>query len=191
MRCQLEMRKFEARRDGASNQRPVAVAFRRLPCVRRNDRLRHVAGCKVGDHYKFAVAGADARTVLRADPMARAAQLPPDTASIVEHGEHAWRDGAWMAHRSTTPVGADRLSIYEVHLGSWRPGADGTVLQVTPASAGWTHVGFTVAKLVAGQRYQACTPDRETCLVVVAGTVDVDAGEAHFEGMEEACAETG
>lgn len=63
------------------------------------------------------------------------------------------------------------------------PGADGTVLQVTPASAGWTHVGFAVAKLVAGQRYQACTPERETCLVVVAGTVDVDAGEAHFEAV--------
>jgi 1,4-alpha-glucan branching enzyme len=87
----------------------------------------HVAGCKVGDHYKFAVAGADARTVLRADPMARAAQRPPDTASVVVHSEHTWRDDAWMARRSTTPVGADRLSIYEVHLGSWRPGAHGTV----------------------------------------------------------------
>lgn len=57
------------------------------------------------------------------------------------------------------------------------PDADGTVLQVTPESAGWTHVGFAVAKLGAGQAHGAATPGRETCLVVVAGTVDVQVGE--------------
>jgi len=63
------------------------------------------------------------------------------------------------------------------------PDADGTVLQVTPESAGWTHVGFAVARLAAGQRREACTPGRETCLVVVAGTVDVEAGDARFDAV--------
>ena len=63
------------------------------------------------------------------------------------------------------------------------PDADGTVLEVTPQSAGWTHVGFAVVKLAAGQRHESATAGRETCLVVVAGTVDVVVGDARFDGV--------
>ena len=41
------LRKIESRRDGAADQRPVAGAFRRLPCMRRYDRLRHFAGGEI------------------------------------------------------------------------------------------------------------------------------------------------
>ena len=58
--------------------------------------------------------------------------------------------------------------------------ADGTVLDVTPASAGWKHVGFRVAKLANGQRYSGRETGRETCLVIVSGSADVHAGSAHF-----------
>jgi len=52
--------------------------------------------------------------------------------------------------------------------------ADGTVLEVTPASAGWKHVGFRLVKLAAGRHYAGGEAGRETCLVVVAGTADVE-----------------
>jgi 5-deoxy-glucuronate isomerase len=58
--------------------------------------------------------------------------------------------------------------------------ADGTVLEVTPASAGWNHVGFKLVKLAAGQRHAGGEAGREACLVIVAGLADVDAGGRHF-----------
>ena len=60
------------------------------------------------------------------------------------------------------------------------PAADGTVLEVTPASAGWSHVGFAVVRLAAGESYSGGAADRETCLVIVSGTADVLAGDALF-----------
>jgi len=51
--------------------------------------------------------------------------------------------------------------------------ADGSVLEVTPASAGWKHVGFKVVKLAAGQHHAGGAMGRETCLVVVAGMADI------------------
>mgnify|MGYP002759359358 CR=1 FL=1 len=60
------------------------------------------------------------------------------------------------------------------------PAADGVVLEVTPTSAGWKHVGFKIVKLAAGKSFRGGAPDRETCLVVVAGTVDVEAGGQNF-----------
>ena len=63
------------------------------------------------------------------------------------------------------------------------PAADGTVLVVTPASAGWDHVGFRVVKLDDGQSYSGGEPGREACLVLVAGSADVIAGDKQFDGL--------
>ena len=60
------------------------------------------------------------------------------------------------------------------------PDSAGVVLDVTPASAGWKHVGFRVVKLAAGQRFAGGEAGREACLVVVAGMADIDADGAHF-----------
>lgn len=60
------------------------------------------------------------------------------------------------------------------------PGDDGTVLVVTPASAGWSHVGFKVVKLTAGQRHEGGEAAREACLVLVAGSADIVAGDQRF-----------
>jgi 5-deoxy-glucuronate isomerase len=60
------------------------------------------------------------------------------------------------------------------------PDATGTVLEVTPASAGWKHVGFRLVKLAAGERFAGGEAGREACLVIVAGMADVDAGGLHF-----------
>lgn len=63
------------------------------------------------------------------------------------------------------------------------PDASGTVLEVTPHSAGWQHVGFKVVHLQAGERHAALLANRETCLVLVAGTADVSAGDQTFTAV--------
>lgn len=60
------------------------------------------------------------------------------------------------------------------------PGADGAVLEITPQSAGWRHVGFKVLKLAPGQSHEGFQQARETCLVFVCGLGDVEAGGRAF-----------
>src|SRR5690554_7925236 len=67
-----------------------------------------------------------------------------------------------------------------LHVRQASPGADGTVIDVTPASAGWSHVGFRLARLAAGQRCSGGEAGREVCLVLVAGSADVNAGDQMF-----------
>ncbi|NIJ38944.1 5-deoxy-glucuronate isomerase [Sphingopyxis panaciterrae] len=63
------------------------------------------------------------------------------------------------------------------------PDDDGTLLDITPASAGWTYVGFRVVRLAAGTRYDHVEDGREACLVVLTGTVTIDAGGERFEAI--------
>jgi 1,4-alpha-glucan branching enzyme len=81
-------------------------------------------GVDAGAHYKFELVGADGKLRLKADPMARAAEVPPGTSSIVEASAYRWSadDTAWLAGRADADFDFvnQRLSIYEVHLGSWR-----------------------------------------------------------------------
>jgi 1,4-alpha-glucan branching enzyme len=80
-----------------------------------------VPGLAPGPRYKFDLVDARGRRVLKADPFARWSEPPPDTASVVWRDGYAWDDAAWMARRDATPaVAAAPMSIYEVHLGSWR-----------------------------------------------------------------------
>ena len=64
------------------------------------------------------------------------------------------------------------------------PAADGTVLEVTPQSAGWNHVGLRVVHLADGQRHAGFEAARETCLVLVAGTADIVAGNETFAALD-------
>lgn len=103
-----------------------------------------------GALYKFAVFHDGTRTD-KADPMARRTQCPPETASIVESSSYRWSDGdaQWMAARDTSgayALSAQPMSVYEVHIGSWKAGADYARLTrelvdyVT--EHGFTHVEF-------------------------------------------------
>ncbi|AHE53395.1 1,4-alpha-glucan branching protein GlgB [Sphingomonas sanxanigenens] len=92
-------------------------------------RLRHgagvwelfVPGVTPGARYKFAVTGADGVRREKADPLARATELPPATASIVAAApDFAWNDAAWMAGRAARQHAGAPISIYELHAGSWR-----------------------------------------------------------------------
>jgi 1,4-alpha-glucan branching enzyme len=75
-----------------------------------------------GQRYKFEILGADNELVLKADPYAQEAERPPQTASIVFRSSHRWNaaDDAWLAARAEQQAVARPISIYEVHLGSWR-----------------------------------------------------------------------
>jgi 1,4-alpha-glucan branching enzyme len=81
-----------------------------------------------GTKYKFRVIGSDRRRILKADPLARATEVPPQTASIVERSAHEWGDQSWLAQRAAQPLLNRPISVYEVHLGSWRRTPDGQVL---------------------------------------------------------------
>jgi len=105
----------------------------------------------VGDCYKFEVAGADGRIVLKADPFGRYFETPPRTASVVwSGGDYAWADEAWMQARPGCGRWVGRpMSVYEVHLGSWRRSPDGRLLTYRDMAAelvpyakqmGFTHI---------------------------------------------------
>src|SRR5439155_23394628 len=79
-------------------------------------------GLGKGELYKYHI-----RTRLRgaaavkADPYGFAMEKPPNTASVVwEPGRRRWRDAEWMAARKARQALDAPISIYEVHLGSWR-----------------------------------------------------------------------
>jgi 1,4-alpha-glucan branching enzyme len=81
-----------------------------------------VPGLRPGHLYKYEILGADGQLLpLKADPQAQRAERPPKTASIIaEPSRHMWQDGQWMAERRERNDRQAPISIYEVHLGSWR-----------------------------------------------------------------------
>ncbi|MCC6831752.1 MAG: 1,4-alpha-glucan branching protein GlgB [Thermoleophilia bacterium] len=80
-------------------------------------------GLAPGGRYKFAIRGPHATYNLRADPLARRTEVPPSTASIVDdEGGYAWGDTGWMATRHARNAHDAPMSIYELHVGSWRRG---------------------------------------------------------------------
>ncbi|MCJ1680849.1 1,4-alpha-glucan branching enzyme [Streptomyces sp. APSN-46.1] len=79
-------------------------------------------GVGEGALYKYDITRPDGSHTLRADPMARAAEVPPATASVVTASRFVWQDAEWMATRGERPTHQAPFSVYEVHLASWRPG---------------------------------------------------------------------
>ncbi|MGR3567943.1 MAG: GlgB N-terminal domain-containing protein, partial [Pseudooceanicola nanhaiensis] len=106
-----------------------------------------VPGLAAGEIYKYEVLNAYGHVQpLKSDPVGFAAELPPATASVVAGlPSFAWTDDGWMAERAdarSAPV-----SIYEVHLGSWRRGDDGEMLDYDTLAGALidyvTEMGFT------------------------------------------------
>ncbi len=71
-----------------------------------------------GERYKYEIRPRSGPPILKADPLAAAAEHPPATASILHRPAHRWEDDAWVAERGAP--WERPLSIYEAHLGSWR-----------------------------------------------------------------------
>jgi 1,4-alpha-glucan branching enzyme len=109
-----------------------------------------VEGAHAGQTYKFHIRSRHAGyRVDKADPFAFRAETPPKTGSIVWDLTYDWNDVEWLASRAERSALSAPISIYEVHLGSWRRGTDGGWLDyrdVAPQLAdhaldlGFTHV---------------------------------------------------
>ncbi len=102
-----------------------------------------VPGVTSGTRYKYVVLGADDVWREKADPMAAATEVPPATSSVVHESTYTWADEDWMGSRGHDPH-ARPMSVYEVHLGSWRRGRSYRDLAVElvdyVAEQGFTHV---------------------------------------------------
>ncbi len=79
-----------------------------------------VPGVEEGQKYKFEIRTQDGRLRIKADPLAFATEVPPAQASIVHVPRHEWSDDEWLERRRTSEPLREPVSIYEVHLGSWR-----------------------------------------------------------------------
>ncbi len=81
-----------------------------------------VPGIEPGTRYKFRVLGKDGRWRDKADPLAFRTEIPPATASVVDESTYEWADGEWMQARAGREAHAEPMSVYEMHLGSWKQG---------------------------------------------------------------------
>ncbi len=104
-----------------------------------------------GEVYKFEIVGPDGKLMpLKADPFARQSELRPKTASVIADPKpFEWTDAKYMKERAKIDWRRKPVSIYEVHLGSWRRRADGSFMsyeqlaeQLIPyaADSGFTHI---------------------------------------------------
>ncbi|MHB0927407.1 MAG: GlgB N-terminal domain-containing protein, partial [Candidatus Nanopelagicales bacterium] len=99
-----------------------------------------------GETYKFRVTGPDGVMRDKADPLAQHSELPPATASVVYTSTYEWRDEEWLSKRAAGDPRTAPMSVYEVHLGSWRRGLSyrELAIQLTDyvVEQGFTHVEF-------------------------------------------------
>ena len=110
-----------------------------------------IPGVWIGCRYKYHILGqyGDYR-VDKADPVGFLHEVPPGTASVVWDLQYGWGDGSWMATRASKNSLDAPMSIYEVHLGSWRRRREGFLnyRELAPLLAeyvkdmGFTHLEF-------------------------------------------------
>ncbi|KEZ87938.1 1,4-alpha-glucan branching protein GlgB [Lacrimispora celerecrescens] len=80
-----------------------------------------VSGLSVGELYKYAITTRSGKILFKADPYAFQSEYRPQTASVTaDLSGFQWKDLTWMEKRKTKDPFNDPISIYEVHLGSWR-----------------------------------------------------------------------
>ncbi|SFS16816.1 1,4-alpha-glucan branching protein GlgB [Yoonia litorea] len=109
-------------------------------------------GIGEGALYKYEIAPAEGAPFLKADPVGFGAQHPPETSSVVRDiTGYGWDDDDWMQSRGKAQQRDQPISIYEVHLGSWRRTAEGRRLSYKELAEelvgyakwmGFTHLEF-------------------------------------------------
>jgi 1,4-alpha-glucan branching enzyme len=106
----------------------------------------YVPEVEIGARYKFQLLTRDGRWINKIDPLAQATEVPPATASVVTESSYRWRDSDWLAARAQRDALRSPMSIYEMHLASWR-GAK-SYRELAPEliaylkQTGFTHVEF-------------------------------------------------
>ncbi len=73
-----------------------------------------------GHRYQYLISARDGQHLWKADPFAVYSEVSPGRASVIWDLQYDWNDGEWMAHRRARNAANAPLSIYEVHVGSWR-----------------------------------------------------------------------
>jgi 1,4-alpha-glucan branching enzyme len=100
-----------------------------------------------GQRYKFEIHTQSGDLRMKADPFAFEAEVPPETSSIVNRSDYAWGDADWLKTRAEIEQLNAPVSIYEVHLGSWREGLDYAAM--ADQLAAYAHdMGFTHLELL-------------------------------------------
>ncbi len=105
-----------------------------------------IPGIGAGTAYKYEILGADGVWRQKADPVAFYGEVPPATASIVFESAYEWGDAEWLRKRASYSPHDAAMTVYEVHIGSWRQGLSYRDLahQLTEyaVETGFTHVEF-------------------------------------------------
>jgi 1,4-alpha-glucan branching enzyme len=81
-----------------------------------------IPGIGAGTKYKYEILTKAGNWITKIDPLARATEVPPSTASIVTESNYQWKDSAWLQKRAERDALKSPMSIYELHAGSWRMG---------------------------------------------------------------------
>ena len=142
----------------APGARAVRVVGEFAPRGRRLEPRRgglwttRVRAAAPGHWYRYEVTNGRGRVERRADPFARSLRDPSGPEAIVHAPRRRWRDGAWMRSRAQRQAADRPVSIYEVHLGSWRRAANGGFLGYRDAARQLadyaTELGFTHVELL-------------------------------------------
>lgn len=116
---------------------------------------------KVGQLYKFLIVTQKGEVLYKADPYANEAQVRPDTASrITDLNGFEWSDDKWIAEKTAEDHYKVPVSIYEVHIGSWKKKDDGTeegfytYREIAPELASYVkEMGYTHVELMGIAEY--------------------------------------
>jgi 1,4-alpha-glucan branching enzyme len=107
------------------------------------------ADAREGALYRYEITTREGHLLLKSDPYAFATEAPPGNASRVFRSRYEWGDDDWMERRRAAAPHAGPMSIYEVHLGSWRRTLENKTLDYRQLAAqlatyardlGFTHV---------------------------------------------------
>ena len=108
-----------------------------------------IPGIGHGDVYKYRITGPNGGAAFdKADPFAFKAEEPPRTGSIVWNLSYTWDDGDWMGTRGERNNLNAPISIYELHLGSWRYEPGGYRAIADQLADYMTDLGFTHVELL-------------------------------------------
>lgn len=109
-----------------------------------------IPGLEEGESYRYEIKTADEKVLYKADPYATYCEVRPKNASVVfDESRYKWKDKRWINAREKKELCKAPMSIYEVHIGSWRRREDGTQysykeiaeqLAVYVKEMGYTHV---------------------------------------------------
>ena len=113
-----------------------------------------VPDLKVGTLYKYEIKAKGGLTYLKADPYANAAEMRPNTASVVtDLSQFEWTDQEWMEQRKKASTKEQPMFVYELHMGSFRKPDDGRIFynyrELAPMIASYAkEMGYTHVELM-------------------------------------------